>query len=162
MEKLHALKAKPPKYLFYNIDGDVFVSKLSEIKEVVNDLDLGEVPLQGSFTLGMSSLRGEIISVFSLGKMLSQVRENMVVNKPKIVETTEKLAGNNSITLIIEHKDLKYGLAIDSIKQVGFLESDKLKESREHALVSGYYSLDNRIATVINLELLLESQCPQT
>jgi|GEM_PF-5540442 len=162
MEALKARTAKPPKYLFYNINDDVFASKLGEIKEVVNDLDLGEVPLQNSFTLGMSSLRGEIISVFSLGTMLSQAMGAKSANKTIADETTNYLTKGNSITLILEHKELKYGLAIDSIKQVGYLENEKLKESRENASVSGYYSLEDRIATVINLKSLLETQCPQT
>ena len=160
METLQSRRVKAPKYLFYNIDDDIFVSKLSEIKEVVNDLELGDVPLKSSFTLGMSSLRGEIISVLSLGKLLTKAMGIRDGSKTSLVDPDICLDRHETITLIIEHNELKYGLAIDSIKQVGILETRNLKESREHAQICGHYSVDNRIATVINLESLLKEQCP--
>lgn len=160
METTQVRKGKPPKYLFYNIDGDIFVSKLSEIKEVVNDLELGEVPLRNSFTLGMSSLRGEIISVLSLGSLLSSSIDMKEVNKTMRSDQSIMSGERKAVTLIIEHKELKYGLAIDSIKQVGYLDHRQFKESSEHSSVNGHYSVENRIATVINLKSLLQDQCP--
>jgi len=160
METMQVRKGKPPKYLFYKVDGDVFVSKLSEIKEVVNDLELGEVPLRNCFTLGMSSLRGEIISVLSLGSLLSNSMNMKHVNKPMRFDQENGADKRNDVTLIIEHKELKYGLAIDGIKQVGYLDHKQMKESNEHCSVSGHYSVDNRIATVISLKSLLQDQCP--
>ena len=158
MSSVQTRNIKPPKYLFYSIDGDIYISKLKEIKEVVNDLELGEVPLQNSSSLGMSSLRGEIISVLSLGKLIGTTMQSSVdISNSNL---NQYILNNTSVTLIIEHKDLKYGLAIDSINQVGYLESTKFKESNEQPMISGHYCIDNRIATVINLASLLEYHCP--
>ena len=153
-------KPKPEKYLFFYVDGSIYTSKLADIKEVVTDLILEEIPMRNNFAVGMSSLRGEIISILSLGKLLASVSKTTSSTVDLTLNEEPGVNLKQMVTLIIEHNNLKYGLIVDSIKQVDVLEADRLNESSDCSWVKGHYRVDTRIATVLSLKSLLERECP--
>jgi len=153
-------RAISPRYLFYSVDGSIYTSKLDEIKEVVTDLVLDEVPMRNDFTIGMSSLRGEIFSILSLGKLLSISSSTSRTATQHTRDEEHEKNLQNMVTLIVEHNDLKYGLVVDSIRQVGVLDTDNLKESDACDWIYGHYKVGIRISTVLNLKSLLESEYP--
>ena len=153
-------KPKPDKYLFFHLDGRIYTSKLADIKEVVTDLMLEEIPMRNYFAVGMSSLRGEIISIFSLGKLLASVSKTTVSTVDLTLDEEPSVNLKQMVTLIVEHNNLKYGLIVDSIKQVDVLEADRFNESSDSSWIRGHYRVDSRIATVLSLRSLLERECP--
>ena len=152
-------KPKPEKYLFFHVDGSIYTSKLADIKEVVTDLMLEEIPMRNYFAVGMSSLRGEIISILSLGKLLASSSKTTTSTVDLTLDEEPSVNLKQMVTLIVEHNNLKYGLIVDSIKQVNVLEAERLNESPDCSWVKGHYRVDTRIATVLSLKSLLEREC---
>ena len=114
---------------------------------IENVLEVGElgtlnaVPGAGSAVLGIRNLRGQVLPVFDLARVLA-------------------IAGDAAQRVVVaEHDGRQAGLAVDEVTDVGAFASDAEETQAEH--LSGAVLEDGELVGIIDVERLFRSLAGQ-
>jgi chemotaxis signal transduction protein len=111
------------------------------IENVLEVSELGRLstlPGAGSAILGVSNLRGQVLPVFDLARILS-------------------IAGDGSVRRVVvaEHEGRLAGLAVDEVTDVGELDGEAEQTDAEH--LSGALLEDGQLVGIVDVERLFRS-----
>ncbi len=83
------------KYLIFEVDNEKFVINIKNVKEIIlNDKEIVPMPLSNPSHLGIMQLRGDIIDVFSVARLLNKRRtkeENILILENNIGLSVDKV-----------------------------------------------------------------------
>jgi len=134
------------KYLKFYIDNTLFSIKIKYIEEILHIPKITNVPLSDEYIVGISNLRGEIISVIDLKK---RIKDNFI-NSTVL-----------SRIIVVDYEGIKTGLlieAINSIEEVDnekITETDKFEQIKSDFLEGIYESESKDLVGIINLKNIL-------
>ncbi|KJR44030.1 chemotaxis protein CheW [Candidatus Magnetoovum chiemensis] len=119
---IHAIEEEKVKLVIFTLDRTLYAFNGSDIKEILNYMDITYVPGAPNFILGIINLRGSVESVIDIRSFL---------NMPKA-----ELMKNSKIAIAV-NKNIHSGIIVDSIADVADVPKSSIKP------VS--YALDNNI-----------------
>ena len=83
------------KYLIFEVDSEKFVINIKNVKEIIlNNKEIVPMPLSNPSQLGIMQLRGDIIDVFSVARLLNKRRtkeENILILENNIGLSVDKV-----------------------------------------------------------------------
>lgn len=83
------------KYLIFEVDNEKFVINIKNVKEIIlNNKEIVPMPLSNPSQLGIMQLRGDIIDVFSVARLLNKRRtkeENILILENNIGLSVDKV-----------------------------------------------------------------------
>ena len=149
-ESIEPIKTNSEIYGSFFLNENEFSVSVKSIQEVVNEPEVySPVPLSPSYLLGLFNLRGAIVPVIDLTRILKLGEPNGEKHKER------KIA-------IISYNGYKVGLLFDKTgevfsSQVGELNEFQGNNSEEHHVVKGVFKLDEgkRILQLIDPEAII-------
>lgn len=130
------------KFLLYRCSGVRFASELTSIREAIQSLKIEESPLRLDNTLGVSSLRGEIITIRSLSQLI-----------------WGRTSSLEDYTIILERNKIREGWQIERIEKVLQVDPENIKtgqssDGAEARIVNRYIETPDEIINILDLQNL--------
>lgn len=110
------------KYISFNLNDDLYCIELDNVKEVLKDTIITNVPGTPTFIEGIMNLRGDYITVLNLKDFFN-------INKQKQTNTEK------NPVIIVSYNDLELAFLIDKINELFEIQEDKIMTSGD-----GYFS----------------------
>ncbi len=138
-------------YLVFSISGENYALPLEELKEVIKPKSITEIPSAPPHVLGIISLRGVIVPIIDIKKILG------------ISDGTENKSPDARFVLV-EIGGKQFGFCVDSIKDVMRIFKSKLEVppptmgniNRDY--ISYFVHIDNEFIAVLNLEKIVSEE----
>ncbi|MEA3523509.1 MAG: chemotaxis protein CheW [Campylobacterota bacterium] len=134
------------QYFLFFADDDVYGIDASYIKEIVEYQSYTKVPNLSSFVLGVTNIRGDIVSVIDF------------LDRCEIAKTQ---LSNKSAFVVLNYKEQKIALLVDEIYEVDGFEDDRLLDAPkfgtkiEPNYISKLVEYRGQNISILNLERLL-------
>lgn len=151
-EKIEGMKGidRENELLFtiFELNGEDYGVSVDEMDEIVKDVDTFNIPGAPDYVLGAAKLRGDVVPVIDLKKVLG------------IGETRE---GWNEV-LLITHEDEKYAMPVDNLKDMITPEREQLVDptsitNLRDKMLKWIISLeDNKSIRVIDMDELISKK----
>lgn len=131
------------EFLGFNLEGEFFGVPLKEVREISRLLDIVPVPFSSPNIRGVINVRGEIIPVLDLKRML------------RLLEKTE-----SQRIIIIDTKMGKVGMLVDSIVGVVRIEEEKLEPNpmvgKYSSFIRNVAQIDEKLISILDFDRILE------
>lgn len=140
--------AEERQFIIFNLGSEEFGIEITKAHEIVRMQGITELPQSSEFIEGIINLRGEIITIIDLRK-----RFNL-----------EPEMGKETRIIIIDLKNIKAGLIVDSISEVIRINSDEISEPPgrvagiKRDYLKGIGKIDERLIILLDLNQLLSSE----
>ncbi len=154
------------EYVTATIGGQLFGLAIGRVQDVFLPQGLTRVPLAGAEVAGLLNLRGRIVTVIDMRRLLGLDKDAGAAIAPSssgaATLQSSLLAERPTVALGIEHGGESYGLLIEEIGEVVKLSASSREENpvnmeRRLAHVSaGVHRLDGRILVVLDVDRVLE------
>lgn len=134
------------EFLCFKLGEEEYGLDVSFVKEVIKNRPLTEVPKTLDFVLGIISIRGEVIPVFDIKKLLD------------IKSLTDSLY---SKIIIIDFYGEKVSLLADSITQISKISIDEVSSTplnlsgAKQEFIKGIALIDNKMIRILDLDKIL-------
>jgi purine-binding chemotaxis protein CheW len=110
--------ARGEKYIVFFSGGELYAVSSKQIAEVVNPLRVSALPFAPAWLNGIAGLRGEIISVIDLQKLLEKAAQTSPAPKSKFIVLNAKNA-HHSVALTVERLSEVVTIANEQIQFAG-------------------------------------------
>ncbi len=140
--------AEEKQFIIFNLGSEEFGIEITKAHEIVRMQGITELPQSSEFIEGIINLRGEIITIIDLRK-----RFNL-----------DPQMGKETRIIIIDLKNIKSGLIVDSISEVIRINSDSISEPPgrvagiKRDYLKGIGKIDDRLIILLDLNQLLSSE----
>ncbi|PNR97306.1 chemotaxis protein CheW [Petrotoga miotherma DSM 10691] len=134
--------------LSFKIVDQEYALPIENIESVVDKADVTPVPNSKYFVVGLINLRGRIVPVIELTKILG-------------IEVADDHVYENILVLKINEEEI--GMYVDEVENVLSIDPNKLekfhsKESVYSDKVKGVIKVENRLIVYLDLESILEAE----
>ncbi len=134
--------------LSFKIVDQEYALPIENIESVVDKTDVTPVPNSKYFVVGLINLRGRIVPVIELTKIVG-------------IEVPEDHIYQNILVLKINEEEI--GMYVDEVENVLSIDPEKLekfqsKESVYSDKVKGVIKIENRLIVYLDLESILEAE----
>ncbi|KUK15381.1 MAG: CheW protein [Petrotoga mobilis] len=134
--------------LSFKIADQEYALPIENIESVVDKTDVTPVPNSKYFVVGLINLRGRIVPVIELTKILG-------------IEVPNDHIYENILILKIDEEEI--GMYVDEVENVLSIDPDKLekfhsKDSTYSDKVKGVIKIENRLIVYLDLESILEAE----
>ncbi len=151
MEKTNTKELKDNQYLTFYLKGEIFGVEVLYVKEIIEYIIITKVPLMQEFLLGVTNIRGNVISVIDLANRLG-------IGKSEITKRTSII-----ITEVnINEEIFNIGLLVDSVNQVVEIEGKNIETAPmfgakiRKEFIKKMGKIDDKFITIINADEVLE------
>jgi len=127
------------KFVVFTLGDELFAISADEVSEVIQPLDITSLPNIPDWILGITSLRGEIVSVIHLPK-LWQIPTLTKFPKPKLI--------------ILRQNNLLIALAADKLNEMVFLTEDSIQPCEKNSYFIANTFHNNKSLQIINTQKL--------
>ncbi len=138
------------KYLVFTLAGARYAVPMSQVLEVVKLSNFTPVPNLPDWILGITSLRGDIVSIVDVRALLNLEPEDYADNHNLLV--TQTFEGDITACLVVEQVA---GIAHVSASQIQTI--DTVSDDQLAPYVRGVHVHEGGLLSVLNLEGLLQS-----
>lgn len=134
------------EFLCFELGEEEYAIDVSFVKEIIKNRPLTEVPKTLDFILGIISIRGEVMPVFDIKKLLD------------IQALTDSI---NSKIVIIEYCNEKISLIVDAITQIAKISTNDINPApmnisgAKQEFIKGVALFNNRMIRMLDLEKIL-------
>ncbi|CDF58038.1 chemotaxis protein CheW [Thermobrachium celere] len=126
--------------VIFNIGKEKYALETRIVHGIEKMMNITKVPTAPYYVSGLANLRGNIISVIDLKKYLNIISNNQCEN-----------------IIIVEVKDEKIGLMVDSVQEVVDVEDEIIEKiNNDNNLIKGVINFKEYIVTLIDGENLLK------
>ena len=134
------------KLICFRLDQTYYAINMGKIKEVIQPPDIRELPGVSFYVKGVMNLRGEIIPIVDLRKLMNIPAKD----------------GDEVRVIIYDVKGVNIGFFVDEIARVVTVSAKAilppppiLLKGLDPGTISGVFELDDRIVLLFNLENML-------
>ncbi len=125
--------------IIFTLNDKYYAIDTEEIEEITNTTSLTKVSNAEEWIEGLINLRGNVITLVNMSKLLLQ---------------NEDSCYNNII--IVNTNDEKIGILVKEVIEVVDIEEDEMEIfNREDRGIIGIYRIDNRIINIVDVDSLL-------
>ncbi len=126
--------------VIFNVNHEQFAIEANQVEGINEILNITKVPKAPEYILGLINLRGNIITILDIHKLLNMPQYNSFENN----------------IVIVNVKDEVIGIVVDQVDEVVEIQEGNINtiEIQEN-YIKGIIQIDNRIITLITLEKLI-------
>lgn len=134
------------EFLCFKLGEEEYAIDVGFVKEIIKNRPLTEVPKTLDFILGIISIRGEVMPVFDIKKLL---------DIPTLIDSV------NSKIVIIEYCNEKISLIVDAITQIAKISMNDINPApmnisgAKQEFIKGVALFNNRMIRMLDLEKIL-------
>ena len=142
-----AEQQKSAQFVGFQIAGQDYAFRIEQIQEIVILDHVTQTPQVPEFVEGVSNLRGSIIPVINLRKLLGM--------EPKVADSETR-------TIVVNVGSRTMGCTVDAVSQVLRIPADNIQPAPETVTadgaeyIAGFAKLDERLMIVLDIDLLLD------
>lgn len=137
------------QFVGFQIDGQQYAFRIEQIQEIVIPDQVTKTPQVANFVEGVSNLRGAIIPIINLRKLLG------ISPKPSDSETR---------TIVINVGQRTMGCTVDAVSQVIRIPEQSIQPAPDTMIsdgnqdVAGFAKLDDQLVILLNIDELFSPQ----
>lgn len=140
------------KYLLFSLNATTYCLSLGHIREVLVAGDITPLPNSLPFQVGVINVRGEIIAVIDLAKLIGAGKTTLVPQQTCVI--------------ITQAQDVVLGILVDAILVVKFFTPDTISKAKtpgiqeaKHTFVDAFAQdkEKNELLGVLNLDRIVEA-----
>jgi purine-binding chemotaxis protein CheW len=141
-----ALVAETKDFSTFEVDGQLLGINVLDVQDVLNPMEIANVPLAGSEVAGLLNLRGRIVTAIDMRQKLGL---SAFENRSKCM------------SIVVEKNQELYSLIVDKVGDVISIPNNQFEQNPPNLkpvwaeLASGVYRLEGRIMLVIDINHLL-------
>lgn len=134
------------RWVCFELAGQNYGLPILEVQEVLTEADIEPVPGTSSETLGVINLRGAIVSVIDLRRLL---------------QLPDRAGDANTRIIVLQHAGETLGLRVDRVTQVRALSDSLIKPAPATSAqaaprqVRGLYSRNGEMLSLLDASILL-------
>lgn len=138
------------QYLSFYINDEMFAINVFYVKEIIQYTQITRVPMMQSFLVGITNIRGNVISVIDLA-------DRLVLNKSCVDKKTCII----TIETIIEGEETEIGIVVDVVDQVYDILEDHRMDAPEFGskirkdFISMIAKIDDKFITLLDMDAIL-------
>lgn len=126
--------------VIFNVNDEQFAIEANDVEGINEILNITKVPKSPDYVLGLINLRGNIITILDIHKLLKMPKNNS--------------ADNNIV--IVNVKNEVIGIVVDQVDEVIEIEALNIKTNElQESYIKGIIQIQDRIITFITLEELI-------
>lgn len=127
------------RYLSFKLNDNIYCIKLSDISEIIKETSFIKLPEISDYFLGITSLRGDYITVLNLKKLLN-LNE---IKLPNVISS-----------IVINDKNIKVAVAVDEILEIIDIPECSIENLNSNQVYKELI-VNDKIYSLINVENLL-------
>lgn len=137
------------QFVGFQIDGQQYAFRIEQIQEIVILDQVTQTPQVASFVEGVSNLRGAIIPIINLRKLLG---------------LEPKLSDGETRTIVVNVGDRTMGCTVDAVSQVIRIPQDSIQPAPDtmtangNCDIAGFAKLDDALVILLDIDELLSSE----
>jgi purine-binding chemotaxis protein CheW len=127
--------------VIFNLGEHYYALRTEDIREIIKNSHATNVPLAPDWVEGLVNLRGDVITLIDLKKLLDLTNEDIVRN-----------------IIIVKNKNEYVGLMVNSVKEVLDIDPDIIEvnvSQNDKSYISGIIQLEDKIVNYLDLQKLL-------
>ncbi|OLS01534.1 chemotaxis protein CheW [Tissierella creatinophila] len=125
--------------IIFTLNDKYYAINTEIVEEITKTISLTQVPNSEDWTEGLINLRGNVITLVNMSKLLLQ---------------NEDSCYNNIIIVNIEEE--KIGILVKEVMEVVNIEEEKMESfNTQNTGIVGIYRIDNRIINIVDIHSLL-------
>ena len=126
--------------VIFNVNNEQFAIEANQVEGINEILNITKVPKSPDYVLGLINLRGNIITILDIHKLLNMPKDN---------------SSENNI-IIVNVKNEVIGIVVDQVDEVIEIETLNIKNDEiQERYIKGIIQLHDRIITLITLEEII-------
>ncbi|WP_426349116.1 chemotaxis protein CheW [Alloiococcus sp. CFN-8] len=126
--------------VIFNVNNEQFAIEANQVEGINEILNITKVPKSPDYVLGLINLRGNIITILDIHKLLNMPKDN---------------SSENNI-IIVNVKNEVIGIVVDQVDEVIEIETLNIKNDEiQERYIKGIIQLQDRIITLITLEEII-------
>lgn len=133
--------------VIFRLNNDDFGLEIMNVNEIIRMQELTAMPNTSAYILGVTNIRGKVIPIISMKKLLGM----------------EESADDDRTRIIVASLGEKiYGFKVDSVSEIIKIEEDQIDrqegigEDKEKNYIFGIAKLEERLVKLIDLEKILQ------
>jgi len=136
------------KYIVFKLNEELFSIELKIAREIINVTSIKPVPSMPEFICGVIHLRGFLLPIIDIKKLMGLHQEKEQKQKKKVI--------------VVSWQKKVFGILIDDIEDIITVEEEKLIPtpalitSMDRNFFKGGFYLNENIILIIDLELILK------
>ncbi len=124
----------------FSVNDEQFAIEANHVEGINEILNITKVPKAPEYILGLINLRGNIITIFDVHKLLKMPQDN----------------SSESNIVIVNVKGEVIGIVVDQVDEVIEIEKENIKiDELQESYIKGIIQIQDRIITLITLEELI-------
>lgn len=135
--------------LHFTVSGEHYAINVVKVKEIIHIENISKVPLTHPAVMGISLIRGEVISVIDMKQVLENIKNE---------------DAKNSMALVCEFNKIKVAFSVDDVVGITRIKwSDIHKPSLliANSLVIGNINFDNMLLMLLDFEKIVMDISPE-
>lgn len=135
-------QTQPTQYVTFYVGGLLLGLPIDQVQEINRHLDVTRVPHSGASIRGVINLRGEVVSVVDL---------------PRVLGFGSAVVTAASRNVIIHHNDEQIGLIVDDIADILPIRPENIRPAPANVkgvdgrFFKGVYTTDSQIAVILDV-----------
>ena len=126
--------------VIFNVNDEQFAIEANQVEGINEIINITKVPKSPDYVLGLINLRGNIITILDIHKLLKMPKDNYSENNIVIVNVMNEVIG----------------IVVDQVDEVIEIETLNIKNDEiQERYIKGIIQLQDRIITLITLEELI-------
>lgn len=133
--------------VIFRLNNEDFGLEIMNVNEIIRMQELTAMPNTSAYILGVTNIRGKVIPIISMKKLLGM----------------EESADDDRTRIIVASLGEKiYGFKVDSVSEIIKIEEDQIDrqegigEDKEKNYIFGIAKLEERLVKLIDLEKILQ------
>jgi chemotaxis protein CheZ len=132
------------QYIGFDVDSSEYMLPILKVREIITMPSITTLPQLPAYIRGVTNLRGTIIPVVNLKKLLK----------------AETATGEGDTVIVIATGKITYGIIVDSINGVVNIDADKIERPEKFITtdvdqIEGVAKLDNRLIILLDTSTIL-------
>lgn len=132
------------KIVVFKLGNEFYGVRISEIREIINKVEINKIPQMPSYMKGITNLRGKITIIYDLGESLG-FGEREYQEKSKILISSESDTG-----FVVDDVAEIISIKLEEIDSVGSLQIN-------NKLITGFVKANDRIISLVNFNSLIKN-----
>lgn len=140
------IDADSQMYVTMRVDNQLFGIPVVNVRDVLRQQKITEIPLAAPEIAGSLNLRGRIVTVINLRRRL---------------RLEERATGEKSMFVVVEHKGELYSLMVDSVSEVMTISERNIERSPTNLggawkdVTTGIFKLSGELLVIMDVQKLL-------
>ncbi len=137
------------QFVGFYVDGQQYAIRIEQIREIVILTQVTQTPQVASYVEGVSNLRGEIIPIINLRRLLG---------------LTLKPADSETRTMVVNVGDRTMGCTVDAVSQVIRIPHESIQPAPDtlttdgNRNIAGFAKLADQLVILLDIEALLSPE----